>query len=85
MRRIGGRCQRSVRRCLRANGEATTAQIMAWAGSASAAHRPCAMRQAGSRSRAVEYGQAAMYADGLKTAVDAVLLLSRPITAILTC
>jgi hypothetical protein len=70
MRRIGGRCQRSVRRCLRANGEATTAQIMAWAyrrpahthgGSASAAHRPCAMRQAGSRSRAVEYGQAAMY------------------------
>lgn len=31
MRRIGGRCQRGVRRCLWVNGEATTAQILEWA------------------------------------------------------
>jgi hypothetical protein len=29
-RRIGGRCQRSVSRCLWAHGEATTAMIVAW-------------------------------------------------------
>jgi hypothetical protein len=30
MRRIGGRCQRGVRRCLGTHGEASTAQILEW-------------------------------------------------------
>jgi hypothetical protein len=51
MRRIGGRCQRGVRRCLRANGEATTAQIMAWAYRRPAETR----RQRQRRAQAVRY------------------------------
>jgi hypothetical protein len=30
MKRLGGRCQRGVRRCLWINGTATTAQILEW-------------------------------------------------------
>jgi hypothetical protein len=31
MRRLGGRCQRAVRRCLWVNGAASTAEILEWA------------------------------------------------------
>jgi hypothetical protein len=31
MRRIGGRCQRAIRRCLRANVVASTAELLTWA------------------------------------------------------
>jgi hypothetical protein len=51
MRRIGGRCQRSVRRCLRAHGEATTAMIVAWAYRRPAETR----RQRQCRAQAVRY------------------------------
>jgi hypothetical protein len=31
MKRLGGRCERGLRRCLWVNGTATTAQILEWA------------------------------------------------------
>jgi hypothetical protein len=50
-RHIGGHCQRSVSRCLRAHGEATTAMIVAWCYRQPAETR----RQRQCRAQAVRY------------------------------
>jgi hypothetical protein len=51
MRRLGGRCQRAVRRCLWVNGTASTVQILEWA-----YRRPgVSRRQRMNRARAVRH------------------------------